>query len=66
VALVDGTRLEVLVLGPIFALASAASAAGSLALARSGSDRNRLDPGTEMDEAGLTDSERRELLGGQE
>lgn len=34
VALVEGTTLEIMVLGPVFALAGAVSAGGSLALAR--------------------------------
>lgn len=42
------------VLGPLFAAASAASAAGSLALARKADDRLTLDHGEEEDEPRLT------------
>ncbi|HEV8265723.1 MAG TPA: hypothetical protein VGQ06_12320 [Gemmatimonadales bacterium] len=55
---------EILVLGPAFALAGAASAAGSLALARRAKHRELPDPATDPAETGLTDDERRELLGG--
>jgi hypothetical protein len=55
---------EILVLGPVFALAGAASAAGSLALARMAEDRALPDSGADPAEAGLTEDERRELLGG--
>jgi hypothetical protein len=55
---------EFLVLGPVFALAGAASAAGSLALARMAEHRELPDPGAEPAEAGLTEDERRELLRG--
>lgn len=58
----DGT-LEILVLGPVFALAGAGSAAGSLALARMGEDRDMLDAGAHVGEVGLTDREKKELLG---
>jgi hypothetical protein len=40
-----------LVLGPVFALSSAASAAGSLALARTAEGRELLDASSDMDEA---------------
>jgi len=39
----------ILVLGPVFALSSAASAAGSLALARRADDRELLDAGKDVD-----------------
>ena len=39
----------ILVLGPVFALSSAASAAGSLALARRADDRELLDSGKDVD-----------------
>ncbi len=39
----------ILVLGPVFALSSAASAAGSLALARMADDRELLDAGKDVD-----------------
>jgi len=54
----------ILVLGPVFALSSAASAAGSLALARMAEDRELLDSSADVAEAGLTGGEARELLGG--
>jgi hypothetical protein len=54
----------ILVLGPVFASSSAASAAGSLALARLAEDRESLDAGADVAEAGLTEGEARELLGG--
>jgi len=66
VALVEGTPaflLNVMVLGPVFALAGAGSAAGSLALARSVQERGLLDGGADVAEARL-DSESQELLGG--
>ena len=53
-----------LVLGPVFALAGAGSAAGSLALARMAEDRALLDVGADVGEVGLTEDEARELLGG--
>lgn len=45
---------------------SAASAFGTLAVARMGADRDPLGAGPDPADAGLTDSERRELLGGGE
>lgn len=64
VALSGDAPLEMLVLGPVFALAGAGSAAGSLALARMGEDRDLLDGGAEVpDDLGLTEREREELLG---
>jgi hypothetical protein len=55
---------EIPALGAVFALAGAASAAGSLALARMAEARalptSRADPA----EAGLAEDEKRELLGG--
>jgi hypothetical protein len=53
-----------MVLGPVFALAGAGSAAGSLALARMGEDRELLDVSGDVEEAGLTEAEVRKLLGG--
>jgi hypothetical protein len=64
VALVEGFRPELLVSGPVFVLAGAASAAGALALARMAEDRELLDAGADVDEVGLTESEEKELLGG--
>jgi hypothetical protein len=55
---------EFLVLGPVFALAGAGSAAGSLALARMAEDRELLDPSADVGEARLTEDEARELPGG--
>lgn len=52
---------EALVLGPVFALAGAGSAAGSLALARMAEDRELND--ASMAEAGLSEGEPQELLG---
>ncbi|MEQ1857092.1 MAG: hypothetical protein ABL963_11495 [Longimicrobiales bacterium] len=51
------------VLGPVFALAGAASAAGTLALARKAEERELLDDGADVTEVGLTDNETRDLLG---
>ncbi|MHB1194001.1 MAG: hypothetical protein ACYC6F_13245 [Longimicrobiales bacterium] len=45
-------------------LLSAASAAGTLVLARRAEDRDLLEAGAEAGEVGLTDSESKELLGG--
>jgi len=53
-----------LVLGPVFALSGAGCAAGSLALARRAEDRALLDASADVNEAGLTEAEVRELLGG--
>ena len=66
VALSGDTTLldDLVVLGPVFAVAGAASAAGSLALARMAEDRALLDAGVELGEAGRTEDEARELLGG--
>ncbi|MBT8479362.1 MAG: hypothetical protein KJO06_10630 [Gemmatimonadetes bacterium] len=54
----------ILVLGPVFALSSAACAAGSLALARTAEDRESLEAGVDLAELGPTDDEAQELLGG--
>lgn len=43
--LVAGPGVELLVVGPVFALAGAISAAGTLALARRGEERELLEPG---------------------
>lgn len=48
-------------LGPLFAVAGAGSAAGSLALARGAEEPERLEDGTDAVEAGLTEREAREL-----
>jgi hypothetical protein len=52
------------VLGPVFALAGAGSAAGSLALARTGEDRGLLDASMDPGEDELVEGEAQELLGG--
>lgn len=64
-ALVVATGLggEILVLGPVFALAGAACAAGTLALARSSGPRALLDANADTAQPGLADDEPRELLG---
>jgi len=46
---------ELLVLGPVFALAGAGSAAGTLALARKAEQRELLDAGVDTAEVGLTE-----------
>ena len=51
-------------LGPVFAPSGAGCAAGSLALARMAEDRELLDASADVDEAGLTEDEAQELLGG--
>ncbi len=48
---------EFLVLGPVFALSGAGSAAGSLALARRAEERELLDASTDVAEVGLTSGE---------
>jgi len=55
--------LAAAVVGPI-TLLSAGSAAGTLALARMGEDRELLDAGAEAAEVGLSESEAKELLRG--
>ncbi len=58
----DATLMDDLVfLGPLFAVAGAASAAGSLALARMAHERELPDANADVGEAGLTDDEAREL-----
>ena len=51
-AALAGESLEILVLTPVFALAGAVSAAGSLALARKAERRELPDAGAEVPEAG--------------
>ncbi|MFC1575096.1 hypothetical protein ACFL5A_00415 [Gemmatimonadota bacterium] len=65
-ALVDGPSFlwNLLVLGPIFAMAGAGCASGALAIARRAEDRELLDASTEVAEVGLTGDEAQELLGG--
>jgi hypothetical protein len=55
---------ELLVLGPVFALAGAISAAGTLALARRAQERALLDAGAEVTAPPLDEDEPRTLLGG--
>ena len=63
----DTTLLSNLVfLGPLFAVAGAGSAAGSLALARTAADRKPLDGTADVDEAELAEREARKLLAGRD
>ena len=64
VAIAGASILESLVLAPVFALAGAGSAAGSLALARMAEARASLDADADVTEVGLSEDESRELLGG--
>ena len=64
--LVTGLGGEFLVLGPVFALAGAGCATGSLALARMAEDRELPDAGADVAEVGLTEGEAQELLGGRD
>ena len=54
---------QLLVLAPVFGVAGAASAAGSLALARKGAQRNLLHPGMDTTDFGLHDSDSHEPIG---
>lgn len=63
VALAAGPGGELLVLAPVFALAGAISAAGTLALARRAEARAWLDASGEATEPGLMKDEARESLG---
>ena len=54
---------EFLVFGPPLAMASAVCAAGSLAMARRAERRELRGPSGDPGEAGLTEDEKRELLG---
>ncbi len=53
-----------LVTAGVLTLLGASSAAGSLALARRGDDRELLDAGADVADIGLTEEEKRELLAG--
>jgi len=66
VALVEDPAFlgNLVVLGPVFALAGAGSAAGTLALARSAEDRELLETGRDVADVGLSEGEASELLGG--
>ena len=55
---------NLVVLGPVFGVAGAGSAAGALALARRAEDRELPEASEDVGEAGLTEDEARELLGG--
>ena len=65
VALAEGPAFltNLVFLAPVFAVAGAGSAAGSLALARMGENRDLLGAGEEA-EPGLIDDDSRRLLGG--
>jgi hypothetical protein len=65
-ALVAGLGGEFLVLGPVFALAGAGCATGTLALARRAEQRELLDAGADVAEVGLNEGEAQELLGGRD
>lgn len=54
---------NLVLLGPIFAMAGAGSAAGSLALARRAEQPELAASSDELADAGLSDAERREQLG---
>ena len=66
VALVEDPAFlsNLVVLGPVFAVAGAGSAAGSLALARRVGDKELLEASKEVAEVGLAEPEAREPLGG--
>ena len=66
VALVEDPAFigNLVVLGPVFAVAGAGSAAGALALARRAEDRELLEATEDVAEVGLSESEAQELLGG--
>ena len=55
---------NLLLLGPILALAGAGSAAGSLALARRAEHREAVEAGDEPGDEGLSDGKARKRLGG--
>jgi hypothetical protein len=59
-----GLEGELLALGPVFALAGAGSAAGTLALARRARERGSLDANADGARSRLAEDEARELLGG--
>jgi hypothetical protein len=52
-----------LVLGPVFGVAGAACAAGTLALARMGEDTELLSSRADVEDAGLSEAELKKLLG---
>lgn len=57
-----GLAGEFLVLGPVFGLAGAGCAAGSLALARMAEERGALDARADAAQAELSESRARDLL----
>lgn len=63
VAWAAGPGGEILVVGPVFALAGAASAAGTLALARRAESRSLLDTRAGAGEPELTRSQKGKSLG---
>ncbi len=62
VATFGNDQLELIVLGPVFALAGAASAGGSLILARRAEEPSLLGEAADRVEDGLTGGERRRML----
>jgi hypothetical protein len=58
-----GLGAELLVLGPVVTLAGAASAAGTLALAKKAEERESFATTADLAEVGLSDEETRQLLG---
>ena len=66
VAMFGNDQLDLVVLGPVFAVAGAASAAGSLALARGAEQRELLDGGANRGADGLAEGDARELFGGRD
>jgi hypothetical protein len=66
VALVENPAFisNLVVLGPVFAVAGAGSAAGALAIARKAQHRELAESGEDVSEVGRSGSEARELLGG--
>lgn len=63
VAMFGNDQLDLVVLGPVFAVAGAASAAGSLALARGADQRELLDAGADRGGDGRAEGDARELFG---
>jgi hypothetical protein len=66
VALVEDPSFlsNLVVLGPVFAVAGSGSAASALALARRAEDQELLEASEDVGDAGLTKDDVRELLGG--
>lgn len=63
VAVLGAATLDILVLGPVFGLAGAGSAAGSLALARMAEDGESLPSAPEAEDVALAGSDATDLLG---